>query len=123
MTGLADYLAEKGLLSRSALARADEVMIRTRARLPSTLVRLGLVADSEVAQALADLHELPLASRAVLAGERVAIDGLNPRFLARHAVLPLSRTTGRSPTRCSTISALALSCWRIGLTTPTASAS
>lgn len=87
-----ELLMERDLIGAADLARAEEVRARTGLRLPATLARLGMVAEADLASALADAHGLELAAAETLS----ALDGLplNPRFLARHAVAPVRRANG-----------------------------
>lgn len=91
----ATLLVEKGLASESDIARASQIAERASGRLPATLARLGMVAEADLAQALSDTTALPLVDRAAFPEVRPEIEGLNPRFLARHAVLPLELEGGR----------------------------
>lgn len=76
-------------MSTNDLARVEEVRQRTGAGLSVTFARLGLIAEEDLARAIADFRQLRLVSRADFPQERLAIPGINRRFLSRHAVLPL----------------------------------
>ncbi len=88
-------LIERQLVTERDLARAEEMRARTGGRLPATLARLGLVTETEIVDALAAATSLPVADPADFPREPVPIDGLNPRFLRRHSVLPLTSDGGR----------------------------
>ncbi len=85
-------LRQKGLLSETDLARAEEVRARTGSRLAATLVRLGLVPEEEIAAALAESTGFPLRQRASFPETLPAIDGVNRRFLVRRAILPIEES-------------------------------
>lgn len=89
MADFGAYLLESGLVSISDLARAEEVRAKTDGGLPSTLARLGLIAEDDLAKSLAQFRQLRLVGRSDFPEERPAIAGLNHRFLSRHSVLPL----------------------------------
>ena len=89
MSGFEELLVTKGLLTEGDLARANEV--RARARLPATLVRLGMVPETDLVHALAEASGLPVLARSDFPEKPPEIEGLNPRFLARHFVLPVAR--------------------------------
>ena len=84
-------LLERGLLSQSDLARAEDVQARSGGRLPAILVRLGLVAEGDIAGVLAAVTDCPLVSRAELPSLEIP-PGLNRRFLVRNAIVPIERT-------------------------------
>jgi general secretion pathway protein E len=84
-----DYLLESEYVSANDLARAEEVRRTTGAGLPSTLARLGLIAEDDLVRALARFRQLPVIGRSDFPGDRPTIAGLNHRFLSRHSVLPL----------------------------------
>src|SRR5688572_29109724 len=95
MAGLDELLLERGLLTAGDLARADEVRRRASARLPATLVRLGMVPEMDLVEAQAAATGLPIMGRSDFPETPPALDDLNPRFLARHAVLPVAFGNGR----------------------------
>jgi general secretion pathway protein E len=84
-----EHLLEQGLLGEQDLARAQEVGARTALRLPAALVRLGLVAEDEIAAALAQVHGLETVS----AGDIPPLDpesAYSHRFLAHHRIVPIA---------------------------------
>jgi general secretion pathway protein E len=95
MAGFDELLVEKGLLTASDLARANEVRRHGRARLPATLVRLGLVPELDLLETQAAASGLRVVGRADFPQTALWIDDINPRFLARHAVAPLAYEDGR----------------------------
>jgi general secretion pathway protein E len=85
-----ELLVARELVSPSDLARAEDARARSGLRLPATLVRLGIVPEAQVAEALAEAHGLALAERDGIPRPDDEA-GLNPRFLLRHSVVPLER--------------------------------
>ncbi|HEX6144125.1 MAG TPA: type II secretion system ATPase GspE [Geminicoccaceae bacterium] len=87
---LGQLLIERGKLDPQALQRAQRARSASRERLHVLLPKLGLVAERDVAEALAALLELPLAEEgdypdAPLHGDRVSVN-----FLKQARILPLS---------------------------------
>lgn len=95
MSDFSALLVGKGLASEGDIARAVHVAERAGGRLPAALARLGMIAEADLAQALSTETLLPLIDRSAFPETRPEIDGLNPRFLSRHAVLPLALEGGR----------------------------
>ncbi len=85
----AERLVEQGLLTRNDLARAEEVRARAGGRLPATLARLGLVAENDIADALAESGNLERIGRGAFPADPSLGNGLNRRFLSRSAVAPI----------------------------------
>jgi len=86
---LKQHLLEHKLLNSNAVARAEEVQLRTGARLPVTLAKLGLVAEDDLAVALTRSTGFAWIRGSEFPQERPVIKGLNRRFLQRHSILPL----------------------------------
>jgi general secretion pathway protein E len=82
-------LHEQELLNGSDLARAEQVRARTGGRLAETLVRLGLVAEDDIARAFRNTTGLDRIGRTDLQADGELLATFNPRFLSRHAVVPL----------------------------------
>jgi general secretion pathway protein E len=95
MAGLEEELLEKGLLSAGDLARANEVRRHASARLPATLVRLGMVPETDLVQAQAAATGLPVLPASGFPESAPEIEALNLRFLARHAIAPVAFEDGR----------------------------
>lgn len=89
-----ELLLDRQLLSARELLRVQEVCTRTGGRLPSTLARLGLVGENDILDTLAAATGLPVVRREDFPPDGVRIEGLNPRFLRRHSVLPLRNAEG-----------------------------
>jgi general secretion pathway protein E len=89
---LGRLLVERGRLDNAGLGRAQRVREANHDRLHALLPKLGLVSEREVAEALAQLLDLPLASEAdypdlPLHGDRVSVN-----FLKGARILPLADT-------------------------------
>jgi general secretion pathway protein E len=89
---LGRLLVERGRLDSTGLGRAQRVREASHDRLHVLLPKLGLVSEREVAEALAQLLDLPLASEAdypdlPLPGDRVSVN-----FLKEARILPLADT-------------------------------
>ncbi|MEQ9640273.1 MAG: ATPase, T2SS/T4P/T4SS family [Alphaproteobacteria bacterium] len=88
MADLGDILIERGQLDRRGLERARDLSRASGQRLDQVLSRMAMVADDEMAGALAAALDLPLAADfpdRPLLGERVT-----PQFLRNARVLPLA---------------------------------
>jgi general secretion pathway protein E len=89
---LGRLLIERGRLDPAGLGRAQRVRKASHDRLHVLLPQLGLVSDREVAEALAQLLDLPLAGAGdypdlPLPGDRVSVN-----FLKEARILPLADT-------------------------------
>ena len=89
---LGDLLIERGRLDAAGLGRALRARESSHERLNMLLPKLGLVSERDVAEALAQLLDLPLASEGdypdlPLHGERVSAN-----FLKEARILPLADT-------------------------------
>jgi general secretion pathway protein E len=89
---LGRLLVERGRLESAGLGRAQRLREASHDRLHVLLPKLGLVSEREVAEALAQLLDLPLASEAdypdlPLPGDRVSVN-----FLKEARILPLADT-------------------------------
>ncbi len=89
---LGELLVEQGKLDPAGLARARRLAEASEERLHGLLVKLGLVPERVVAEALAQLLQLPLAGAAdfpdlPVQGERVSVN-----FLKQAHILPLAET-------------------------------
>jgi general secretion pathway protein E len=90
-----DFLVEQGLVSEADLARASDIGDRTGARLAATLVRLGMISDATLASTFAQQLGYRLLGSADLERTLPDIPGLNPHFLLRRSLFPLSLDGGR----------------------------
>ncbi|WP_114952130.1 GspE/PulE family protein [Sphingosinicella terrae] len=89
-----ELLLDRNIVTPAELARAEEMRGRTGGRLPSTLVQLGLASEADVAETMAAASGAALLDRESLPAALVEIDGLNPAFLQRHALLPMALDGG-----------------------------
>ena len=89
MADFCEHLLRQHLLEAQDVARAREVGARAGLRLPAALARLGLVAEADIAAALAQTHGLERVSSADLPAPDPEA-GYSHRFLARHRVVPIA---------------------------------
>jgi len=82
-------LLSQNLVSNADLDRAESVAEQMGMRLPAVLTRLGLVADSQLAELMAERHGLTQCHRTELPTERFWADEINERFLVRHWLVPV----------------------------------
>jgi general secretion pathway protein E len=91
---LGERLIEAGKLSARDLERAQAASAELGNRLPDVLVQLGLVSESDLAQARAAQHGLPLLAAEDIPAALPAVPGVQRGFLALHHVLPLTVDEG-----------------------------
>ncbi len=89
MLSLESLLIENGSVAKPDIERAKAVSEQTGTRLGATLVRLGMISESDLAHQQSDALELDFVHRAELPSSLV-IPGINPRFLERHGIWPIS---------------------------------
>ena len=87
---LGDRLVGEGVVDAAALARARRVAQETDQRLDVALCRLGLVGESEMADALAGVLGLERAAASEFPNEPPCVEALGARFLTSARALPLS---------------------------------
>lgn len=85
-----DWLTRRGKLAPAALERAQRLARERGERLETVLIRLGLVAERDVAEALAALLGLPIAEAADFPAEPVLPERINRKFLRHTRCLPLA---------------------------------
>jgi general secretion pathway protein E len=83
-------LLERGKLTAGDLGRARRLADEAGEPLVRMLVRLGLVSERDMAQAMAEVLDLPLADPALFPSEPVAEGLFSLRFLKDARVLPLA---------------------------------
>jgi len=86
---LGELLLARGKLTPADLERALEAQQQLGGLLGQVLVRLGLVAELDVAQALAEQLGVELVRREAFPAEAPSLGRLNPSFLIANRVLPL----------------------------------
>jgi general secretion pathway protein E len=89
---LGELLVEQGKLDAAGLARALRLAEASEQRCHSLLVKLGLVPERDVAEALAQLLQLPLAGPADFPDVPVHGDRVSVNFLKQAHILPLAET-------------------------------
>ncbi len=88
---LGELLVQSGKLGARDLERALSAREELGQRLPDIMVQLGLVSESDMAQARGRLHGVPFIAAGELPEAWPDIEGLQPTFLSTHRVLPLAR--------------------------------
>jgi general secretion pathway protein E len=86
---LARHLVDSGRLSEAALDRARRVGDSTGEALPGLLLKLGLLSERDLAEALAHLHGITVVQGEDYPAVALYEDRLSPRFLREARVLPL----------------------------------
>ena len=89
-SGLGKLLVERGKLAESDLQRAERVLAISGGTLGQALVRLGLVAEKEVADAVSGLTGCALIGPDDFPEAPVAEDRISGEFLQQFNVLPLA---------------------------------
>ena len=89
---LGELLVERGKLDPAGLARALRLAEGSEERLHGLLVKLGLVPERDVAEALAQLLQLPLAGPADFPDLPVQGEPVSANFLKQAHILPLAET-------------------------------
>ena len=84
-----DFLQEGGKLGNTDLARARRLVEESGGEILHMLVRLGLVSERDMAQAFAQVLDIPLAEPSDYPESPVAPDLFSLRFLKDAGVLPL----------------------------------
>jgi general secretion pathway protein E len=88
------FLLENDRLKSTDLKRAVSYQEQHGGDLVTLLVRLGLVSESDVAEAEADLLELPLVRTADLPDEVPDLPGISIRYLKQNLILPIAESNG-----------------------------
>jgi general secretion pathway protein E len=88
------YLLENSSLKSADLKRAQTYRDQHGGDLVTLLVRLGLVAERDVAEAEAGLLELPLLRTADLPDEAPEVPDISVRFLKQNLILPIAESNG-----------------------------
>lgn len=84
------YLLDSNRLRQADLDRAQTYQSQHGGDLLTLLVRLGLVSERDVAEAEAELLELPLVRTADLPEEGIDLGNISARFLKQHQLLPIA---------------------------------
>ncbi len=91
---LAACLVDAGKLTPAGALRAERLAAESAERLELVLARLGLVSETDIAQALSALLGLPLAASGDYPAAPVLEDRLNKQFLREAQILPLGESAG-----------------------------
>ncbi|MCG8441016.1 MAG: Flp pilus assembly complex ATPase component TadA [Caulobacterales bacterium] len=89
MARLADLLCTEGAVSLQQLHRANRVAEESAERLDVVLCRLGMVGESDMADAMARTLGLERVAADALAAEAAILDALGSRFLTTAKILPI----------------------------------
>ncbi len=89
---VSDYLIESGRLKPADLKRAVAFREQNGGDLITLLVRLGLVSERDVAEAEADLLDLPLTAMADFPDKAPDISKLSLRYMKQNLLLPVAVT-------------------------------
>ncbi|MDR2688197.1 MAG: type II secretion system ATPase GspE, partial [Azoarcus sp.] len=90
-----ELLVRDGRLSQRDLDQALAAQGEMGDLLGRVLVRLGLLTEADVAKALCEQLDIPLASAADMPDAAIEVPGLATDYLLAHAVLPLALGDGR----------------------------
>jgi general secretion pathway protein E len=88
------FLLESGRLKASDLKRAQSYQEQHGGDLVTLLVRLGLASERDVAEAEANLLQLPLLRTADLPDEAPELPDVSLRFLKQNLILPIAESNG-----------------------------
>src|SRR5215469_7799741 len=89
---LAARLVAAGKLDNAALERVTRLQDRSNSHLQGLLVKLGLVQERDLAEALADELGLPIVGAEEFPDSPVLNGSVNEKYLRHNAVLPLRDT-------------------------------
>ncbi len=87
---LGEYLVQQNKISSRDLERALMAQGEMGGLLGQVLVRLGLVSEADVCQALSQLLDIPLAGTAEYPEEPVSLHGLSLEFLLSNSLVPIA---------------------------------
>jgi general secretion pathway protein E len=88
------FLLESERLKPADLKRAETYQEQHGGDLVGLLVRLGLVSERDVAEAEADLLDLPLLRSADLPTDAPELPGISVRYLKQNLILPIAESNG-----------------------------
>ena len=87
---LEGFMLDRGFLTSAELSKAQQVCTETGERLVSAVRRLGMMAGSDLARAVATYYTLPTVGEQDWPKTTLLSDVLSPRYLREHKVLPLA---------------------------------
>ena len=88
---LADALADRGLVDREAIRLVLQQASSTGAPFAEILVQGSLVSDWEISRVAAEVFNLPFLTTDIAPPGESVVEGLDPAYLRRHALVPLER--------------------------------
>jgi len=91
---LGEALLEKGIISGSQLDEALKSHAKTKKQLGMILVNLGYVAEEDIAQTIADMHDLQYLDLDVSDIEPESIQCISPSLAQRYGIIPLKTDNG-----------------------------
>jgi general secretion pathway protein E len=86
---LADHLIKTGKVQAGAVERAEHLSGESNEPLVSVLTRLGLISERDLAEALSQLLDLPIAAASDYPAEPILEEQLGRKFLRDARVIPL----------------------------------
>ena len=89
---IAERLVEEGKLDRRGIERAQRLVADSRESLLHVLAKLGLVAERDLAEAIAAVLELPLINAKDYPERPLLEDRLSLRFLREARLVPIADT-------------------------------
>ncbi len=95
MKKLGEFLVDQGKITNRDLERTLVAQAEMGGMFGQVLIRLGLVSELDVAQALVEALQVPLLSAADYPDEPLQIPGLSMSFLVNNNVVPISITESR----------------------------
>lgn len=115
----ANLLVERGKLSQNELRRAQRLTAQSeQEKLPALLLKLGMVAERDVTEVLAEVTGLPMVEKADYPDLPPLEDSISPRFMKTHRIVGLDMDNQKAsvaiadPLDNFVISALRLACGR-----------
>ncbi len=95
-----ELLIDRGKVQSDALDRAERVAMDAHDAVETTLTRLGLVSERDMALAFAEALHLAIAEANELCRELPRIAGVSPLFFRQFSVLPLEHDDRDYPNFC-----------------------
>ena len=92
---LEGFMLDHGLITPGELGKARQMCAETGERLVTAMRRLGIMAGTELARAVAAYYGLPTVQDGDWPKAAILADVLSPRYLREHKVLPLALDEGR----------------------------
>src|SRR5205085_8874227 len=89
----ADHLVAAGKVQPQAIERAQHLAIESQERLESVLTRLGLITERDLAEALSQFLNLPIALASDYPPQPILEEQLGRRFLREAKILPLKESS------------------------------